>query len=319
VIREDLGFIGILSAFLVSAFVNFFLVFWASRKYLSFRISFNWTEWKSLLKESLPMGISVFVTFLYFKMDTIFLSILKGSADVGIYSVAYKVIENLTFFPAMAIGLIFPLLSRFIFTNHKEFESIANKTFKIFLILVVPLVIGSFFLAEEITRIIGGEGFSGSGSVLRILAFALGFIFFGNFFNNILIAGGLQKKMMWILSGCAIFNISFNLILIPLFSYRGAAFTSVATELMVTLLTFWVVKKNLNYTPKVVEWTRIAFSGIVMAAALFLLRGTNLFLAASIGTTLYFLFLWTMNTITNDELRSIFSSRPVDQSDIIVQ
>ena len=106
------------------------------------------------------MGATAVITFMYFKMDTIILSVLQPSAHVGIYNVAYKVIENLIFFPAMLAGLILPLLSRYIFTNHEQFRDIADKTFKVFLVLTVPLFIGTVFLAGGIIQLIGGAGFS---------------------------------------------------------------------------------------------------------------------------------------------------------------
>ncbi|TAK95981.1 hypothetical protein EPO05_02810, partial [Patescibacteria group bacterium] len=121
VVSKNLGFISIMLAFFLSTAITFAIVFVDSRKFTT--ISFRWSPaaWRVLIRESLPMGISVFVTFLYFKLDTILLSVMRPSADVGIYGVAYKVIENLTFFPGMVVGLVFPLFSRHIFSDPEQF------------------------------------------------------------------------------------------------------------------------------------------------------------------------------------------------------
>lgn len=307
--KYNLGFNAVISSLLVYMIFNFFVVFALSRRYLRFKMRVNLSYWKKFLKESFPMGVSVMVTFLYFKADTIMLSVMKSSADVGIYNAAYKIIENITFFPAMIIGLIFPLMSRFIFSDKKNFERISNETVKVFSILVVPLVVGTIFLAGDVIRIIGGTGFAESANILRILIFALALIFYGHFFNSILLAGNLQKKLMIILSFCAGFNIIANLILIPYYSYKGAAITSVITELLVVILTAYLVVKNINYKPKIENWARILFSGLIMALFLFIFKDMNFLFLALGSSIIYFILLWITKVISAKEIINIVAGR----------
>ncbi|MCD6149365.1 flippase [bacterium] len=304
-IKSDWGFMAIIFSLALCMLINFILVFLLSRRYLKFKPRINFSYWKKFLKMSFPMGISVIITFMYFKMDTIMLSIIKGSADVGIYNAAYKIIENITFFPAMIIGLILPLMSRYIFTDREKFENISNKTFKIFCILTVPLIVGALFLAEKIIGLIGGAGFMESANILRVLIFALAFIFFGHFFNSILLAGSLQKKLMEVLAFCAIFNVGTNLIAIPCYSYRGAAIASVFTEMLVVALTFCLTVKYLDYRPKIEKWKGFLFSGLAMAAFLFTFQELNLFLSAIGSSAVYFIFLWLTKAISKEEILSI--------------
>ena len=301
-IKKDWGFTAIVFSLVVCMLINFSSVFLLSRGYLKFRLRADFSYWKKFLKMSFPMGISVAITFMYFKMDTIMLSIMKGSADVGIYNAAYKIIENITFFPAMIMGLILPLMSRHIFSDKKKFKSISDKTFKIFSILTVPLVVGALFLAEKIIILIGGAGFAESANILRVLIFALAFIFFGHFFNSILIVGNLQKKLMKALAVCAAFNISTNLILIPLYSYKAAAITSVFTEILVVALTFYLTAKYLNYRPKIEKWKGFLFSGLAMAAFLFIFQELNLFLLVLGSSFVYFVFLWLFKSVSKKEI-----------------
>lgn len=306
-VKKDLGFTTIISSVLFAMIFNFIAVLFLVRKFVKIRLQFDFSYWKKFLKASLPMGISVIVTFLYFKMDTILLSILKTNADVGVYNAAYKVIENITFFPAMIVGLVLPMMSRYIFTDRPRFSYIANETAKVFLILIVPLVVGALFLAENIIALIGGADFGESANTLRILIFALAFIFFGNFFNNILIAGNLQKKLMYVLSWCALFNISLNAYIVPRFSYNGAAFTSVLTELLVVLSTFYLTRKHLDYVPVVKNVPRILASGLGMAAFLYYFQGAPFIILAVGSAAVYGFFLWLTRTITLKEVLSIIA------------
>ncbi len=251
------------------------------------------------------MGISAIIVFAYFKLDTILLSILKTSADVGIYNAAYKVVENIAFFPAMFVGLVMPIMSRYIFHEREKFEKVADKTFKVFFILAVPLVIGIFFLAKDIIRLIGGAGFEESVRVLRILSLATAFLFFGNFFTNVIIAGSRQKKLIIILFFCAIFNIGLNLLLIPRFSYNGAAITSSLTEFLVVVLSGAACWRLLKYFPSFEKVFTILFSGFVMGVFLYFFSNLNFLLRAIAGAVIYFVFLWLFRAVSAGEIASL--------------
>ena len=255
------------------------------------------------------MGATAIITFAYFKLDTILLSMLQTNTDVGIYNVAYKIMENLIFFPAMLAGLILPLLSRFIYTDRAQFNDIANKTFAVFIIIIIPIVVGTWFLAPQIIAIVSGSGFEASAPVLRILVFALGCIFFGHYFNMLLVVSNAQKKLMQTLVIAALFNIILNLFLIPRYSYTGAAFTSVATELLVILLTGVLTYRHIGYFPSLKRVGRIFLAGLLMAGAFLLLRNTPFLVAGVSGVLAYIAGLWVTKAVTYQEIKSLFSSK----------
>ncbi|MDX9913468.1 MAG: flippase [Candidatus Moranbacteria bacterium] len=307
-VKNNWGFTAIIFSVLLSSIFTFGAIVFLSRKYIKFSLKFDLAYWKKFLKMSMPVGISAFVTFLYFKMDTILLSILKGSEAVGIYNMAYKIIENITFFPGMIVGLILPLLSMYIFSDKNNFTKIVNETAKVFILIIVPLVIGTLFLAEDIISIIGGEEFLISANVLRILIVALAFIFFGNLFNSILLSANLQNKLMHILSFCAVFNICLNFIFIPRYSYNGAAAVSLVTEFLVVLLTAYFANKYVDFKFSVKGWGRIFLSGVAMFLFLMIFDNLN-FIYAGVGSiSAYILFLWLTRAITVYEIRSLLFS-----------
>lgn len=306
VVRENWGFLAMTSTLLASLSFNAIIVFLLSRRYVKFSPHIDVRYWKEFLRESLPMGVTAIITFTYFKMDTILLSVLQSNAHVGIYNVAYKIMENLIFFPAMLAGLILPLLSRFIFTQRERFKEIADKTFKVFLIIVVPIVAGTWFLSGDIIRIVSGGGFSESAPVLRVLIFALGCIFFGNYFNMLLVVGNAQKKLMQTLFFAALFNLALNAILIPQFSYMGAATTSLLTEALVVILTSFLVRKYIHYTPSFESAGKILFSGITMSATLYFLEPYSFLVAGISGVMVYLVMLWFTKAISPNEIVSLF-------------
>jgi len=313
--KLKLSFGWIVGALLLNSAVSFFLVFLWSRKYIHFRPQIDLRYWKNFLKESMPMGVSAIITFAYFKMDTLILSYLQGSAEVGIYNVSYKVLENITFFPAMIVGLVIPILAKNINENRDRFKEIANKTFRVFIILTVPLIVGTLFLSDGIVGIISGDGFSESAGVLRILVFALALIFFGQFFNAILLVGNLQKKLMLIFLVAAIFNVSLNLIFIPRFSYTAAAYVSLITEFIVVFLSGLLVIGKIKYFPAFERFGRVFLAGIFMGLFLFLFRGYNFLILALGSAGVYFLFLGIFKGVRKEEIMILVSKKGVEEYD----
>lgn len=310
-VRLKLDFAWIIASLLFNMLVSFTLVYFWSRRYLRLSFRFDLDYWKAFLRESYPIGVMAIVVFVYFKIDTIFLSIFKTSADVGIYNVAYKVLENISFFPAMIVGLIFPIVSANIFSDQAKFRDISNKTFKVFLLIIAPLIVGTLFLSDGLIRLIGGPGFGESALVLRILVFALSAIFFSNFFNAILIAGNLQKKLMYVLSSAAVLNVGLNLAFIPTFSYTAAATTSVITEVFVALCGGYLVARQLDYFPRPEKLIRVIFSALAMGLFLFVFRGKNFFLLGFGSVVVYALALWATKAVETEEITSIISKKGV--------
>lgn len=320
IVKFDLGFLPIVFSVLVALAFNIVTVLIVSRRFVHFVPQFNLLFWKDFLKESLPMGATAIITFAYFKTDTILLSLFQTSADVGIYNVAYKIIENLVFFPAMLAGLILPLLARYFISDKKKFREIANKTFKVFVIIVLPVVLGTFFLAKDIVHIISGPEFSASIPVLRILVFSLACIFFGHFFNMILIVGHMQKKLMQALLFVAAFNIIFNLFIVSRYSYFGAATAAVLTEGLVVTLTGFLVYRNLHFFPQFAGIGKVLLSACGMALALYFLSGAGapFVVAGSVSLVVYAGLLWTTRAISSDEVMSLFSKGEDDLAEIPV-
>lgn len=308
-VKLKLNFTWIIASILFYMILTFLIVIFWSRKYIRIRPMFDFPYWKNFLKESYPMGLSAIITFGYFQMDTILLSVLKTSADVGIYNVAYKVLQNITFFPAMLVGLVFPIMAQNIFHDRAKFEDVANKTFKVLAVIALPLVIGTLFLSSGVIHLIGGNGFPQSVGVLRILIFALACIFFSNLSNTVLISGNLQKKLMTVLGMAAALNIGANLILIPRFSYVGAAYMSFVTEFFVAAATLYLAVTQLNYRPRLEQAGGIFGAGLAMAVFLYFFHGLNFFLAGAGSVLVYLAGLWAFRAIKTSEITSIISRK----------
>ena len=291
-------------AIFIAMVSNFTIIYLFSRSFATIRLNVDKRYWYAFLRESFPMGISAIATFLYFKVDAILLSLLQNDHAVGVYGAAYKIIETLVFFPAMVVGLVYPLFSRYIFTKRETFLTIANTTLKFFLLIIVPLVIFVQFLAPDIIHIIGGDDYDASIGILRILIFALASIFIGQLFTNMLIAANLQKKLMIILLVAATFNIIANILLIPIYSYTGAAIVSVITEVFVAISALIVARYA---TPYRFPWRLIVimlFCAGVMLIAFYVLP-FSVYINTIIALFVYGLLIFLLRIITLNDIKML--------------
>ncbi|MEA1936493.1 MAG: flippase [Patescibacteria group bacterium] len=305
-ITYDFGFLYIISAIFFGAMINFILVLRFASKYTKIKPRFDFQFWKKLLAQSYPLAISAILVLIYFKLDTIFLSVMQTGEAVGIYGLAYKILENLIFFPAMIVGLTMPIISKYIFTNRDKFKSVVQRTLNILIVAFLPLAFGAIMISDKIIILFTkGDGFHDSPMVLNILIIALGFIFLGALFSNVIIAANQQKRLAQIYFVGMIFNIIANFIFIPEYSYFGAAVTTVATEFLVTILMVGVVYKTIKFIPSFQVLPKAFLASLLMAFALFYCSRLNIFLLVIIGAVVYLPVIYFIGGISKEEIKKL--------------
>jgi O-antigen/teichoic acid export membrane protein len=304
-IKWDLGFLFIVSALVGGSLINFVLVFLFSQKYIPISFEFDFSFWRSLLRESLPLALAIVFTMIYFKIDIIMLSLMRPAADVGIYNLAYKFLESLLFFPVMFVGLVMPLMSKYAFSARKKFKQVTQKTLDVLLIFIIPMVIGTFFLSKEIVTLIAGEDFILSAAVLNILIVAAGIIFLGVLFSNIIIALKKQKKLTYIYGVGVVVNLIANFIFIPKYSYYGAAGTTLLTELVVTGLMLIILSQIPKRLPSFKLIFKYLLAGLIMALLLYFLIDYPLFPLIILAVLVYFGFLYLIGGFPTKEVLAL--------------
>ncbi|OIO48530.1 MAG: hypothetical protein AUJ32_00290 [Parcubacteria group bacterium CG1_02_40_82] len=306
---KNMGFFNIILATSIGSFANFLLIFLFVQKYTSVKIRWNLPYWRKIIKESFPLAISAVFVMIYFKLDTLMLSLMKPPGDVGIYGVAYKILESLIFFPALFVGLIMPLLSRYALTDQIEFKRVAQRGLDILLTFAMPLALGGLILSQPIIALIAGSQFGAAVGVLNILIFATAIIFLGSLFSNMIIALDKQKALAKIYGLGAIVNFSVNLILIPRFSYWGAASSTLFTEALVTFLMLIVIKKAVNYMPNFGILLKIFFASLVMSLILYFARELNIFILLILAVLVYFPALLAFKAVSVNDVKSLIKKQ----------
>lgn len=308
-IKKELGFLSIIAAFSVSGAVNLLFNFWFAKKFVKLRLANDYAIWKKMIREGFPLAVSAILTMLYFRLNVITLSFLKDAEAVGIFGVGYKILENVIFFPAMFVGLVMPMMSRSAKDDMEKFKSILQRSLSAMIVFIFPLIVFTIILSDKIVYIIGGTNFTESASVLSILIFAAALIFLGTLWSNAIIALNKQKQLVKIYFWGAVLNIIANFVLIPSLSYDGAAWSTLATEFLVTLMMAFYLWKEIGYMPRVSRVLKLGGAIIVAALGVIfmerILAGSSPFIQVAvclpIGVVLYFSILYFIGGLKKEE------------------
>ncbi|OGZ58094.1 MAG: hypothetical protein A3B96_02460 [Candidatus Spechtbacteria bacterium RIFCSPHIGHO2_02_FULL_43_15b] len=296
----------------------FFFEFVFVRKTVKISLNFKFKEWYQILKVAWPIALSIALTLIYFKIDTIFLSVMKPPEHVGIYGAAYRVLESLIFFPAMFAGIMMPILSKEVTKSLKDFNNVLAKSLKAVSVFAFPTAVGGILLSYSIVSLIGGKEFLAAGLTMQILFIAIGLIFFGNILGRAVIALDLQKKATAAYLFGVVLNVALNIIFIPKYSYLGAAWTTVVTELMIVAFLFLLVKLKTDLKVKWGDLWKILGSCVVMGVFLYAFANPiteplplwKLGIAIVIGAVSYFGALYIIKGVDIKEISSIMNVKP---------
>jgi len=310
------GLNGILLATVASGAINFFLHYLFALKFTVLRFAFDLSLWKEIIKRSWPLALTIILNLIYLRADTLILSMFKDSETVGLYGAAYRIIDVVTTLPFMFAGLILPILtSAWLENNRVSFKNVLQKSFDLMTIIAIPLVIGTQFLGDEVMIFVAGPDFVESGLILKILIFSVAAIFLGTIFTHAAIAINKQKKLIGFYVFTSITSLAAYLILIPRYSYLGAATATIYSEIMIAIFSVYCVFKYGRFLPNLKILTKSLISSLIMATFLyflplrFLSSLSGLLISLGAAIFLYFIVLCFLGAIKSEELRIIFGKQ----------
>lgn len=315
-IRANWGINGILWAAVLAAFTSFLIHLIFSRRFFKLKLEIDWLIWKKILHKTWPLALTIAFNLIYLKADTLILSLMKSSAEVGLYGAAYKIIDVLTALPFMFAGIILPLLSADI-SNHnlERFKKIMQKSFDVLAVVALPLVFGVQFVSDPLMVFIAGADFVSAGLILRILIFALAAIFIGCIFSHAIIALDKQKKVIGAYAFVGLSSLLAYLFLIPRYSYFGAASVTIYSEVAIAIFSIYYTWRYSRFLPSLKVFGKSLLASLIMSLALYLSPKTwgsslPLFLTEILGASIiYFIALFILGGIHQDDLKTFYRRR----------
>lgn len=301
---RGMGFIGLISASLAGVAVMALLSGWVlffklgvGRLFLSIR------RWPRLLLDALPFGVSGIADVFTQRFDTVLMSFVLTDAAVGWYNVPYALI-NMMLLIAQSIGqAMYPSMVRGHKADPNLLRSVVWRSTKYLLIICLPIAVGGTLLADRIIILLYTEDFAASIPVLRLILWALPSLFLLELLGRVANTLHLEQPAAKVSMINAAITILLNLVLVPTLGVMGAALALIGGR-AIRLVQFWLLIGNDRLVGK--HWgplLRVVLAAGLMGGAVFLLRGTNLFICIGSGAVLYGVLLLSLRAIDRNELR----------------
>lgn len=220
------------------------LNFIRARKYLHIKL----TNKPNLKKHLMPIVVlfaNSLAVVIYVNADTTMLKFMQGETAVGIYSAAVKVYTCIKQLLNAVLVVTVPRISYYLGKGEKsKYSSLLNEILSTLLMLLSPACVGLFVISKDLVPIIAGAEYASGFHALQILSVSIFFALLATFFSfSILIPNRQEKTVLKVTIVAAIINIGLNLILIPKFSFNGAAITTLIAEFVVALFSFLECRK----------------------------------------------------------------------------
>ena len=332
------GIVGLAWMALVVNSVQLLWLIWLVRSTL-FKPEWKW-DWslqKEMLATSGPLMINHLLATVFWRMDIWILRPLAGAASAGLYSVALKYVDGLNIVPSTFTLAVFPLMSRYARKKGEELLRSYVLSVRLLLLISLPVAVTITALAVPLITLLGGARFVAATSQVELPAFACriigdvlgqvdchGFSFHGGsalalqviiwsipvgFVNSVtqyvLIAANQQRYLTKAFVLGVLFNLVGNLLLIPVFSFIGAAVVTILSEVCLLLLFARRVRRHVGD----VAWPDLIWRPLISAVAMGIVLygltsiGVNVWLAILPGWAVYAVALALIGGFTDTDLR----------------
>ena len=295
----DWGVYGMAFAYLIGMVSSFIYICYELHlnQLVTRHFNFDWEFSKKLLKASLPFGLMSVFYSIYFSIDMTMLGYLSTDAAVGLYNAAYKIITLLTTFYFIYPQVIFPVMSK-LYENSADLLRLSyEKSIKYLLLIILPICAGIIIYAVPLMNLIYGNQYAETGPIMTVLIFTIPFLFVNGASTVAMNSSDNEMNVTKIYAVAALVNVILNLILIPEYSYMGAAAATVISEIVICILMFRITLKS-DYAPGrvvIFDTIKLLIATVVMFAVLYY-SGVNIILGVIIGAIVYAVMIFVTKT-----------------------
>ena len=294
--------IHIMGALVISNISNLLVTFFFSRRFVKPKFEFDFVYAKKILGASIPVGLAIVFRSIYYRIDVLMLSLMKTYAAVGYYSAAYALIAALDIIPRAIMFSIFPLMSRYSVSSRESLEISYEKSFRLILMISLPIAVMIALFSEDIILLIYGSKFLPSSLALSTLIWSIIFLFMNILFANLIISMGKERMTAYTAGIMALVNIILNYLLIPQYSYVGASVATVFTEALGTVIYFYYIHANLIKKLFAATILKLVSLNILLCLTLIIFDFIPLALLIILSLIFYIILLVKFNCITKEEI-----------------
>jgi len=267
---------------------------------------------RQVISVGLPIGIAGALVISYARIDQVIVYALAGTNAAGLYGAVYNLLDAAHFVPISVLTTLAPVIAASWPTDRARLLRTSRLSAELLAVTSLGGLAFAIVASEPVVRLIFGQEFVAAAPALPVLVAAFVFISFGYLNGNLLVVLGLQRRLLSISLIALVVNVCGNLIFVPLVGFMGAAWMTLATEVVVCAASLSLILRTLERPlPKAGRIGRTVLAAAVLTAGLEVLRVANAPLAVLViaACVFYPALLFAFRAVGPDDLRVLVGRR----------
>jgi O-antigen/teichoic acid export membrane protein len=256
---------------------------------------------QDLFSYSWPVMFLGLVTLLFSGIDSFSIGYFKTVAEVGLYNAAAPISLLLQLVPALFLQFFLPLITKEYYKkNFSLINDLSKQIGKWIFILNLPLLIIMILFPGAVINLLFGPEYINAANALRFLSVGMFFYSILLVSENLLSMAGKSKITLLNFVISCILNIILNILLVPKYGINGAAFSTMLSYGICSLLSLLMAKHYTSIIPLKKKMIRIFLVALIPAFILFFIRNfleMNLIILILLGS-LFILSYFALILIT---------------------
>lgn len=235
------------------------------RKYVN-KMHFDLHLVKKHLSPMFKMFIPAISVQLFSMTDKFLLGYLVDISAVGLYENAYRITKFPTAFITVLGSVMLPRITKLkVQGNEGLINQYFERSFSLTVFVGLGCAFGLIAVSPTLIPVYLGPDFIDSINLIRILSLILIVIAVGNTFRmQFILPNKMDNLYAKSFFFAAMMNVILNLLMIPLFSYYGAAFASLISEMIICVYLLYRIRSNFNYKVLFGKVMKYIISALIM-------------------------------------------------------
>lgn len=219
-------------------------LFYAYKNHNGPKFHLSLKKGKFLLYQSYHYILSGMMVAIYGQTDKFMLKQMLNETSVGYYSLASSVNMMWCFVLQAIIDSLYPtIMALYKDGNQKAFEKKNRQLYSIVIYISIFVAIMFIIFGKFAINLVYGNEYEPAASLLKIITWYTIFAYLGVARNAWIVCTNNQKYLKYIYFSAAFLNVLLNLCFIPIFGANGAAFASLLTQILTSMILPCFIKK----------------------------------------------------------------------------
>ncbi|MGA2924498.1 MAG: polysaccharide biosynthesis C-terminal domain-containing protein [Solirubrobacteraceae bacterium] len=307
------GIVAFALAFTACTVASAILTAVLARRRASLRLRGFRERWRLLARTGFVLGLAGFLSLGHSQIDQLIVyELAPHRVDAGLYGGLNRVLIRAMTLPNALLTTLFPLIAAAVIDDIKRARRLVQSALEYLAMISLPAFGFTLVAAKPILALLYGPGFVSAANTLPVVMGSFVVSCWGYVSANMVIILGLQRRFVAYVSSGLCLNIALNLMIVPRYGYRGAAWITVITESLVIGLSLRAVLRALRMRVKLNRLIRVAAIAAIVTLLLLALRSASdsLLPLGAAAAVAYPALLIASGTLDRTELRALLARRP---------